>query len=129
MRKLRRAELSFLHVTLRTDLFYNPTKYLSNISYGCRVMLMKPQWRKKHGSGDIIRPGRQAELSFLYATLSIDLLYNPTKYHSNISNSCSILLRNQLLTPDQPTACPPAHQSPDVHPLENLVKKQIKEQK
>ena len=33
----------------------------------------------KYGSGDIIRKRRYAELSFLYATLSVDLFYNPTK--------------------------------------------------
>ena len=40
--------------------------------------------KKKYGSGDINRKRRYAELSFLYATLVIDLFYNPTKYHSNI---------------------------------------------
>ena len=34
--------LSFLHAILRTDLFYNPTKYHRNISNGCGVMLRKP---------------------------------------------------------------------------------------
>ena len=36
------AELSFLCMTLRIDLFNNPTKYHSNISNGFGVMLRKP---------------------------------------------------------------------------------------
>ena len=34
----------------------------------------------KHGSGDMIRKRRYAELSVLYATLRVDRFYNPTKY-------------------------------------------------
>ena len=36
--------------------------------------------KHKYGSGDIIRKRRYAELSFLYATLRVDLFYKPTKY-------------------------------------------------
>ena len=35
----------------------------------------------KYGSGDIIRKRKHAELSFLYATLRVDLFYKSTKYH------------------------------------------------
>ena len=42
IRKWRQAELSFLYVTLHTDLFYNLTKFYPNLSNGCRVMLQKP---------------------------------------------------------------------------------------
>ena len=60
---------------------------------------------KKNGSGDIIRKKRQAGLSFLYPTICIDLFYNPTKYHTNISNGCGVT-----------AAQPPA----DVHHFNNL---------
>ena len=41
-RKWMQVELSFLWLTLRTDLFYNLTMYHSNISNGSRLMLQKP---------------------------------------------------------------------------------------
>ena len=37
--------------------------------------------KEEYGSGDIISKQSLAELSFLYATPHVDLLYNPTKYH------------------------------------------------
>ena len=49
----------------------------------------------KYGSRDIIRERRQAVLSFLYATLGIDLFYNPTMYHSNISTVAELFSENQ----------------------------------
>ena len=47
---------------------------------------------KENMDGDIIRKSGQAELSSLHATLHIDLLYNLTKYHLNISNGCGVML-------------------------------------
>ena len=41
--KPRLAELSFLHLTLRIDLFYNPTKYELKYFNGCGVMFQKPK--------------------------------------------------------------------------------------
>ena len=72
-------------MTLRTALFYNPTKYHSNISNGSELCSGN-QSEEKYGSGDITRKPWQAELSFLCMTLHTDLFYNPTKYHPNISN-------------------------------------------
>ena len=40
--------------------------------------------KEEYGSGDIIRKRRYEELSFLYATLHVDLFYNPTKYHYRV---------------------------------------------
>ena len=75
--------------------------------------------KKKYGSGDIIRKQRQAELSFLCITLRTDLFYNPT----NVSELCS---GNQLLTPARPPTFIILITS---FPLENLVKKEIKQKK
>ena len=38
-------------------------------------------------SGEIIRTSREQELSFLHATLLLDLIYVPIKYYQIISNS------------------------------------------
>ena len=46
-----------------------------------------------YGLWDIISKPRLAELSFLHLTLRIDLFYNPTKYHLNILNGFSVMLR------------------------------------
>ena len=54
IRESRQAELSFLCITLRIDLFYNPIKYHSNILNGFEVGLRKPIV-EIYGSGDIIR--------------------------------------------------------------------------
>ena len=92
-RKQGQAEWSFLCMTLRTDLFYNSTKYHSNISKGFRSYAPETKVKQKYGSGDITRKRRQAELSFLCMTLHTDLFYKPTKYHSNIPNGFGVMLR------------------------------------
>ena len=51
IRERRQAELPFLCMTLRIDLFYNPTMYHSNILKGFEVGLRKPIV-EKCGSGD-----------------------------------------------------------------------------
>ena len=56
----------------------------------------------KYVSGDIIRKQRLVELPLFYATLRADLLYNASKYHSNISNGCGVLLRKQIVDPRPP---------------------------
>ena len=59
----------------------------------------------KYGSGEMISKWRQVELSFLRATVRIDLSYKPTKYYLNISKVCKAMLRkNEMLTPAQPPA-------------------------
>ena len=53
--------------------------------------------KKNYGSGAISRKQGQAELSFLYGSLYIDLFYNPTKYHSNILTVGELCSGNHLL--------------------------------
>ena len=49
---MKKAELSFLHATLRVDLFYSPTKYHLN-----NLMVVELCYgnESKNGSGEIIR--------------------------------------------------------------------------
>ena len=54
IREHRQAELSFLCMTLCTDLFYNPTKSHSDILNGFEVGLRK-LIIEKYGSGDVIK--------------------------------------------------------------------------
>ena len=79
---------------------------------------------KKYGSGDTTRKRRLTELSFLYATLRIDLRHDPTKYHFNISNGCGVM----GYAPETNCWRPPSRPPADVHhinnqsfPLENLA--------
>ena len=55
------------------------------------------QNEENYGSGAISREQGHAELSFLYGSLYIDLFYNPTKYHSNISMVGELCSENHLL--------------------------------
>ena len=72
--------MSFLHVTLQTDLCFNLP---STIKIFLMVAELRPEtkMKKDYGSGDIIRKQSKAELSFLYGTLHTDLFYDSTKYH------------------------------------------------
>ena len=74
--------LSFLHVTLLTDLIYVPTKYYQIISNSMGVMACTRFWFQ----------GREKqELSFLHATFLLGLIYVPTKNYQIISNSMGVI--------------------------------------
>ena len=64
--------------------------------------------KKQYGPGDIISKQREAELSFLYIALRVDLCYNPTKYHSNISNGFGVMLRKPTVDARPTAFAPPA---------------------
>ena len=76
--------------------------------------------KKKYGPRDMNRKQRQAELSFMFATLRIDLYYNPVKYHLNVSNGCGVMLRKPIV--DARPAADVHHFNNQSFPLENLVK-------
>ena len=111
MPKVRKAELSFLYVTHRLVLFYISAKYHQNIPKGIRVTertqnLLQIKQRK------ITPKVRKAELSILYATRLLVLIYISTKYHQNIQKSIQVIEWTRSFMPMptgsvQKTICPP----------------------
>ena len=81
--KVRKAELSFLYATCCLVLFYISAKFHHNIPKGIRVTERTRnlfQINKR-----VITPKvRKPELSILYATYHLVLIYISTKYHQNI---------------------------------------------
>ena len=78
--KVRKAELSFLYATRRLVLFYISAKYYRNIPKGIRVT----EWTQNlfQIKQRLITPKvRKPELSILYVTRHLILIYISTKYH------------------------------------------------
>ena len=97
MPKVRKAELSFLTMTRRLILFYISTKYHLNTPKGSRVTegtrnLLQIKQR-------VITPKvRKPELSILYATHHLVLIFISTRYHQNISKGIQVTKRTRSFT-------------------------------
>ena len=104
MPKVRKAELSFLYATHLLVLFYISAKYYRNILKGIRVTertrnLFQIKQR-------VITPKvRKPELSILYVTCHLVLIYISTKYHQNIPKGIQVTKRTRSFTP-KPTLTP-----------------------
>ena len=89
MPKLRKAELSFLNTTRRIIVFYISTKYHQNIPKG--IPVTKRTWNFFQLKQKVITPKvRQPELSILYVTYHLVLIYISTKYHQNIPKDIQV---------------------------------------
>ena len=89
MPKVRKAELSFLYATCRLVLFYIFAKYHRNIPKGIPVTertgnLFQIKQR------EITSKVRKPELSILYATRQLVLIYISSKYHQNIPKGIQV---------------------------------------
>ena len=84
MPKVRKAELSFLYTTCCLVLFYISTKYHLNIP---KSILVTERTRNllQIKQRVITSKIRKPELSILYATHHLVLIFISTKYHQNIS--------------------------------------------
>ena len=129
MPKVRKAELSFLYATRRLVLFYISTKHLRNTpGYSSYRADMKSFSNKTKGETPIVR---QPELSILYATRRLVLIYTFTKYHQifqrvfKLQSGQEVLRRrwrqcqrdpSQKQYPPPLPPLPPPHSSPPPRP-------------
>ena len=96
--KVRKAELSFLYATCCLVLFYISAKFHQNIPKGIRVT--KRTRNLFQINKRVITPKvRKPELSILYATYHLVLIYNSTKYHQNIPKGIRVTERTRSFTP------------------------------
>ena len=90
--------LSFLYATRRLVLIYSSTKYHRNTPKGIQVTegtrnIFQIKQR-------VITPKvRQPELSILYVTCRLVLIYISTKYHQNILKGIQVTERTRSFTP------------------------------
>ena len=96
--KVRKAELSILYATRHLFLFYISTKYHRNIPKGIRITeRTRNHFQVKQR---VITPKvRKPQLSILYATRHLVLIYISTKYHQNISKGIQLTERTRSFTP------------------------------
>ena len=92
--KVRKAELSFFKGTRRRVLFYSSIRYHQNILKGIQVT---EQTRNLFQTKqmEITLKLRKPELSFLYSTRHVVLLYICTMYHKNIVKTLCLTERTQ----------------------------------
>ena len=115
MPKVRNAELSFLYATCRMVLFYISAKYHRNIPKGIQI-IERTQNLFQIKQRVITPKVRKPELSILYATRHLILIYISTKYHQNIPKGIRVTERTRSFTPTltpmptgsvPKTICPP----------------------
>ena len=112
--KVRKAELSFLYATCCLVLFYISTKYHRNIPKGIWVTEQTrnlSQIKQRVITPKVSKP----ELSILYATHHLVLIYISTKYHQNISEGIQVTEWTRSFTPTgsiPKTICPPPSDPP-----------------
>ena len=97
--KVRKPELSFLYATRPFILFYISTKYHKNIPKGIRLTeqtqnqcIFTVNITKRDNAEK-----RKAELSFLYVTHPLILLYISTKYHQSNPKGIWVIERTRNL--------------------------------
>ena len=96
MLKVRKAELSFLYVTSCLVLFYISAKYHQNIPKGIRVT-QRTQNLFQIEQRMITPKVRKPELSILYVTRHLVLIYISTKYHQHIPKGIQVTERTRNL--------------------------------
>ena len=89
-RKQLQRGLSFCNATHRLVLFYASTKYYQNIRI-IKKLLSAQEFGLEIYSVEFTRKGTKQEVSFLHATLLLNLIYVPPKYYQIISNSMGVM--------------------------------------